>query len=211
MDDPDLAAIGASAAQRLADLAVLAERHDEAIACWERCHRFHLAAGLPWRARIALLNLAESLMVVGRLDEARAVLNEVRTEAEAARDDEGLGCCLDLEARLVFMRGDPDGARAVMVARGHAVQATGDPWRRTMLLGFLAAISCALDGDEETRASTRAFTTAYMHVPHDEAFTIHAMKLLIERLGERGLSDAAAEVVAAAAMRQERVRRGTRA
>jgi hypothetical protein len=210
MDDPDLAAIGASAAQRLADLAVLAERHDVAIACWERCYRFRLAAGLPWRARIARMNLAESLMVVGRLDEAGAVLHEVHAEADAARDDEGSGCCVDLEARLAYLRGDPEGARIVMSARGQAVTATGDPWRRTMLLGFLALLSAKLDGDDEARASARAFTTAYARVPHDEAFTIFAMRLLVERLGARGLGDASAEVAAAVAMREERVRRGTR-
>jgi ATP/maltotriose-dependent transcriptional regulator MalT len=208
MDDPDLAAIGASAAQRLADLAALTERTDDAISCWERCHRYRLAAGLPWRARIALLNLAESFMVVGRLDEAGAVLNGVRAEATAAHDDEGLGCCVDLEARLAFLRGDPEGARAVMVPRASAVDATGDEWRRTMLLAFLALLSASLDSDAVARDASRAFTRAYRRVPHDEAFTIHAMRLLVDRLSARGLDDAAADVRAVIALRQERVRRG---
>jgi hypothetical protein len=211
LDDPDLAAIGASAAQRLADLAALTERIDETIACWERCHRYRLAAGLPWRARIALLNLGESLLVAGRLDEAHDVLLRVRREAEAAHDDEGVGCCIDLETRLAYLRGDPEGARATMQSRAAVIAATGDQWRRTMLLGFLALLSASLDDDEEARASTRAFTTAYARVPHDEAFTIHGMRLLVERLGARGLADAAAEVAAVTALREERVRRGMRA
>lgn len=211
MDDPDLAAIGAASAQRLADLAVLGERTDEAIACWQRCHAYRLASWLPWRARVARLNLAESLMVAGRLDESGAIIHAVRVEAESARDDEGLGCCVDLEARVAFLRGDPEGARAVMTARAHALDAVGDEWRRTMLLAFLALLSCALDDDAAVRTSTRAFTTAYARVPHDEAFTIFAMRTLVERLTARGLADAAAEVSAAIAMRQERVRRGMRA
>jgi hypothetical protein len=210
LDDPDLAAIGGTATQRLADLAVLTERPADAIACWERCQQFRLAAGYPWRARIARLNLAEALMVTGRVDEADVILTGVRREAMGAHDDEGIGCCVDLEARLTFMRGDAEAARSIMIERARAVASTGDPWRRTMLLGFLALLSVTLDGDEEARASTRAFTTAYGRVPHDEAFTIFAMRLLVERLAARGLADASAEVGAVIAFRQERVRRGMR-
>lgn len=211
LDDPDLAAIGAAAAQRLADLAALEERIDDAIACWERCHAYQLAAGLPWRARIAHLNLGETLIVAGRLDEASELLGSVRREAESAHDDEAVGCCVDLEARLAFARGDLDGARRAIVPRAAAIAATGDPWRRTMLLGFLALLSARLDDDEEALASTRAFTTAYTRVPHDEAFTIHGTRRLASMLRARGLADAATEVDAVIALREERVRRGMRA
>lgn len=211
LDDPDLAAIGGASAQRLADLAVLSERTEDAIACWQRCERFRTAAGLPWRARIARLNLGESLMVAGRLDEAETLFREVRREAEAARDDEGIGCCVDLEARLTYLRGDAAGARLAIAARAAVLEAMGEPWRRTALLAFLALLSSALDDPETAGASVRAFTSAYARVPHDEAFTIRAMRLLRDALLDRELDEVAAEVEAAIAMREERVRRGSRA
>lgn len=208
-DDPDLAAIGAASAHRIADLAVLRERPDEALLAWERAYRYQLAAGMPWRARVARMNYAESLLVLGRLEEARAATAEVQAEAASARDEEALGCCVDLEARRMLLAGDAAGARAAMTERARSVMATGDPWRQTMLLGFLAWLSVALDSDQTARASVRAFTDAYARVPHDEAFTIHAMRRMVDALRARGLEDAADGVRAAIATRLERVRRGS--
>ena len=209
MDDPDLAAIGASASHRLADLAVLAERPDLAIAWQQRCHEYWSAAGLPWRARVTRLNLAESLLTAGRVDEADALVHRVREEATLAHDDEGIGCCVEQEARIAFVRGDAEGARMVMRPRAAALETTGDRWRGTMVLGFHALMAVALDDDASAREKIHAFTTAYTAVPHDEAFTIYLMARLIERASERGLAEAAAEVSVAVEARRERVRRGS--
>jgi hypothetical protein len=210
-DDPDLAAIGASAAQRLGDLAVITGRMDDALAAWERCRAFRISAGVPWRARIAQLNLCETLTVLGRLDEAAAIVDAVRREAAAARDDEGLGACVDLEVRIRFARGDAAGARAANVERAGTLRAVGDPWRRTMLLSFELVLAATLDDDAQARAAARAFAESYARVPQDEAFTLHAMKLGARLLDERGLGDAADGVRVVIAMHDERVRRGMRA
>lgn len=208
-DDPDLAAIGAASAHRIADLAVLRNRPDEALLAWERAYRFQIAAGMPWRARIERMNLVESLLVLGRLDEASAAIAELRTEAGQARDEDAMGCCVDLEARRRFLTGDAAGARVEMTERARTVMAMGDPWRQTMLLGFLALISMVLDPDDATRTAVRAFTDAYARVPHDEAFTMYAMRRLVDGLRARGLADGAELVHAAIATRDERVRRGS--
>jgi hypothetical protein len=207
-DDPDLAAIGASAAQRLADLAVLTGDLEAALAAWDRCHAFRVSAGVPWRARIARLNIAETLTVLGRLDEASAVTVEVRSEAETARDDEVLGACVDMEARIQFMRGDAAGARTTYADRANALRAMGDPWRRTMLLSFEMLLAVSLDDDAAARSAARAFAEAYTRVPQDEAFTLYAMELGALRLDDRGLGDAADALRAAIALHDERVRRG---
>jgi serine/threonine protein kinase len=208
LDDPDLARIGADAAHRLADLAVLKDDRAGAIEAWQRTVQFRLAAGEPWRTRLAKLNLGESVMIAGRLDEAGAILHAVRQDATAAQDEEGLSSCVDLEARLAYLRGDPEGARAAMVERARSIESTGDQWRLTMLTAFLALLSAELDDDEvATRAAAR-FVEAYTKVPHDEAFTILAMDALAGELEARGLGEPALRVRGVIEQRALRVKAG---
>ena len=143
-------------------------------------------------------------------DDADAVREEVRREALSAHDEERVACCVDLEVRIRFLRGDPAGARAANAERAHSIHTMGDPWRRTMQLAFEALVAAAIDPDAEAHAAARAFADAYARVPQDEAFTIHAMHLATRLLTERGLGDAADSIRAAIAMREERVRRGMR-
>jgi serine/threonine protein kinase len=208
MDDPDLARIGADAAHRLADLAVLRGDRERAVAWWERTVEFRVASGQAWRTRIARLNLGESMMIAGRLDDAGAVLHSIRQEAAAAQDEEGIGACSDIEARLAYLRGDAEGARSAMVERARSVEAIGDEWRMTSLLCFLALLAAELDpADIASRAAER-FADAYAKVPHDEAFTMLAMDAMVVRLEARGLMGPAARVRGAIAQRELRVKTG---
>ncbi|MFA6959115.1 MAG: hypothetical protein WC538_24850, partial [Thermoanaerobaculia bacterium] len=208
LDDPDLARIGADAAHRLAELAVLKGDRDGAISAWERTHRFRLASGQAWRTRIAHLNLGESVMIAGRLDDAGAILHAIRREATAAQDEEGLACCVDLEARLAYLRGDPEGARAAMAERARSIESTGDQWRMTGLLGFLGLLSTELDADDVATRAVDRFVDAYAKVPHDEAFTMLAMDAMVFRLEARRLSGPAERVRGAIQQRALRVRAG---
>jgi serine/threonine protein kinase len=208
LEDPDLARIGADASHRLADLAVLRGDRSAALAWWERSYEFCLAGGEAFRTRIAHLNLGESMMILGRLDDAGAVLHAVRQEATAAQDEEAISSCVDLEARLAYLRGDPEGARAAIVERARSIESTGDRWRMTMLCGFLALLAAELDDDETAIRATERFAIAYAKVPHDEAFTMLAMDALVLRLDARGLAGPADRIRGAIEQRTHRVKAG---
>lgn len=198
-DDPDLAALGSSATQRLADVAALAGDF-EAAERWRReAIAYAESAGAAWRARVARLNLAELLTSLGRTAEARALADEVRADARSARDDDALGAARECEARIAVAEGRGPEVREWLADRVLELETVHDGWR---LAGLAPIAALAEDEDEALERGARRALDAFRAVPNDEALTMWALGALAERLRERGRTALADEL---ATLRAERI------
>lgn len=79
-----------------------------------RCNRAALGSNLrPGNALAALLNTAEALVMLGRLDDASRHLAALEPDLQANRDTELRAFARGLEARISLQRGDADAATAL--------------------------------------------------------------------------------------------------
>jgi predicted ATPase/class 3 adenylate cyclase len=119
-------------------------RHDAA----ERAMQLYASVGdARWTAR-AQRYLAFALLQMGRLDEAKAAIEQALAAARASGDKVNVARCLDAQANIAGDRGDVRAARALFAQALAAFKVLGDESRTAIVLLNLAELEFA-DGHPE--------------------------------------------------------------
>lgn len=193
-------------AHRLADLAVLRDALPEALDWFGRAREVAEASGKPWRVRVEMLNQAEVLAAMDRMDEAQALRDEVLALARQERDDDGVTAAREVQARMDAVAGRGERALEFLSPRVEEVRAHGDAWRLTSLLAQVALARAQIG--EGVEAAVDELARAFEAVPHEEALTLRAMRDLAARLEDTGQFRLARRVDALLEARREVWREG---
>lgn len=192
-EDPDVVAVRAKAAHLLADLAVLRGDVDTALARRREAVDFARRAGVPWRMRVERMNLAETYLALGRLEEAEKIFRRVHAEAKAERDDVALDAAEETWARIGVLSGRYEGLADYLERRVGELART-DTWRCSGMSAFRALLSAHTADEATLRRHVEELEERYRQVPHEELATLHAMRKLAEQLEERGQLELARRV-----------------
>lgn len=208
-EDPEVLGIRAQASQRMAELSLLRGDIEKALAWREETLSCAEATGESWRVRVARLNVADLLLVLGRTDEALAICDAMLAEAKAERDRDNVVAASEQRAHMEVLLGRGAPLREYLEQRAAELEASSDAWRLAGLLPYTTLVALELDEDEPSvEARVRRLLGVYRNAPHEEACTIAAMRKLAVALEERGRFDLARELDALLEERAERHRAG---
>lgn len=194
-EDPEVVRVRAQASQRMAEVAFLRgdlegalEWHRRTLACAE-------VTGLAWRVRIARLNIADLLLVLGRADEAIAICDAVLAEAKAERDRDNVTAATEQRAQMELLLGRGAGVRDYLEQRVAEHEASSDSWRLAGALPYttLAALEAG-EGDAEIEARVRRLLGVFRNSPHEGPCSVEAIRRVALALEERGSFVLAREV-----------------
>jgi predicted ATPase/transcriptional regulator with XRE-family HTH domain len=140
-----------NAATVLGELALAAERFDEAILLLENAVELAVASGAPWHHATSLLNLGTALLHSGHPDRAEALLAGAVAEHQQVGDQHFVARSTIEWGYAAIVRGDLDTAQRRFVAGLRRFLDVGERWGVAEAVMALAVVAAAR-GDAETAA-----------------------------------------------------------